>query len=349
MSNSSRLFSLSVSRMACAAPLLLAMACTSPLKPGEYVPVKFTEMPEVAEAGFFPNWPAPPEQAVELMAAGEFEIREVKSAGGGTTGAEKHTLYFPGPDITFKVKWKRVPSALDGMNNAPRKELAAYEIQSVFFEPEDYVVPASVALCVPIEVVRKEHPLATPTLRNTKCVLGILSIWLQDVTVPEVLYDEERFLTDPQYAYFLSNLNLLTYLIDHRDGRDGNFLVSQDDSRRQVFAVDNGISFGPLVFNYFVPNWTKLRVAAVRMTTIEKLRHITREDLEFLKVVSQLDVDESGILRNVPPGPPIDPNGGAVARDGVVQFGLKNTEIDGIYSRIQKLIEAVDADGIPGF
>ena len=179
--------------------------------------------------------------------------------------------------------------------------------------------------------------------------MGVLSIWMENVTVPEVLYDEERFVTDGQYAHFLSNLNLFTYLVDHRDGRGGNFLVSKDDARRQVFAVDNGISFGPLVFNYFVPNWTHLRVAAVRKDTIARLRAIKRADLDFLKVVVQLEADESGILRTVPSGTPIDPAGGANRSDGVVQFGLKSKEIDGVYARILKLLEAVDAGQVPGF
>lgn len=338
-----------VARLALSVPVLLALACASSLKPGDHAPVQFEQVPAVHEPNAFPNWPVPPAESVELMASGDFVLREAEAAGGGTTGAEKHTLYFPSADVEFKVKWKRVPGDLDGFNNSPRKELAAYAIQFVFFDPEDYVVPSSAIICVPLELVRERRPTATATLSETNCVLGVLSIWMENVTVPEVLYDEERFATDGQYAYFLSNLNLFTYLVDHRDGRDGNFLVSKDDTRRQVFAVDNGISFGPLVFNYFVPNWTHLRVAAVRDDTIARLRAVTREDLEFLKVVVQLEVDEAGILRNVTPGPPIDPDGGAHRRDGVVQFGLKSKEIDGVYRRIGKLLEAVDAGEIPGF
>jgi hypothetical protein len=191
--------------------------------------------------------------------------------------------------------------------------------------------------------------MPSPTVDGTQCVLGAISIWVFGVTVPEELYDEERFLSDPQYAYFMSNLNLFTYLVDHRDGRDGNFLVSKDDGRRQVFAVDNGIAFGPWIFNYFVPNWTHLRVAAVRSESIERLRAIRREDLDFLLVVAQLEADEAGILRAVPPGTPFDPNEGASERDGSVQFGLTSGEVDGVYRRIRKLVEAVDAGRIPVF
>jgi len=125
--------------------------------------------------------------------------------------------------------------------------------------------------------------------------------------------------------------------------------VSEDDSRRQVFAVDNGISFGPWIFNYFVRNWTKLRVPAVRRESIERLREVRREDLDFLAVIEQLEVDEDGVLRPVPPGAPFDPDAGARAHAGAVQFGLTTSEIDDAYGRIEALIEAVDEGRVPVF
>jgi len=68
----------------------------------------------------------------------------------------------------------------------------------------------------------------------------------------------------------MSNLNIFTYLVEHQDGREGNFLISRDD-RRQVFAIDNGVSFGePWPFyNWFVSNWNVLRVPAVWAETID--------------------------------------------------------------------------------
>ena len=330
-------------------PLALLLACASSLGPADRSPVSFREVPSTRSETPFPNWPLAPAKTVELMADGKAESRDVTSAGGGTTGAEKHTLYFPAADVEFKVKWKEIPGRLDGFNNSPRKELASYEIQRVFLEPEDYVVPASAVRCQPLEEYRERHPLASPTVTGTQCVLGVVSVWMKGVTVPDVLYDEERFLSDPQYAYFMSNLNLFTYLVDHRDGRDGNFLTSKDDGRRQVFAVDNGISFGPWIFNYFVPNWTHLRVAAVRKNSVERLRKLQRADLDFLTVVVQLEVDDDGLLRTLPPGAPEDPDDGVTARDGKVQFGLTTSEIDGVYARIQKLIQAVDAGHLPVF
>jgi hypothetical protein len=332
-----------------AALLALVLACASSLGPRDRSPVSFRESAPPHAEDLYPNWPAAPETAAELMTKDNPESRNVESAGGGTTGAERHTLYFPSADLEFDVKWKTVPRRLDGFNNSPRKELAAYAIQRVFLEPEDYVVPTSAIRCAPLERYRERQPLASATVKGTQCVLGVLSVWMKDVTVPDVLYDEERFRSDAQYAYFMSNLNLFTYLVDHRDGRGGNFLVSKDDGRRQVFAVDNGISFGPWVFNYFVPNWTNLRVAALRKESIERLRAIERADLDFLLVVVQLEANANGILRAAPPGAPFDPDDGVSVRDGTVQFGLTASEIDGIFERIEKLIDAVDAGHVPVF
>jgi hypothetical protein len=330
----------SMSKVQRAAPLLLlvfALACTSTLGPRGRAPVRFQEAPAPSAHEPEPYRRLPPEQAYELLASAALELRSHKEAGGGTTGAEKHTVYFPSADVEMVTKWKDVPGRLDGVNNSPRKELAAYAIQRIFLTPEDYVVPAAVARCERIETYRERHQLASP------------SVWITSVTVPEVLYDEERFRADYQYAYFMSNFNLLTYLIKHRDGRDGNMLVSEDDSHRRVFSVDNGIAFGARVFNYFVPNWYKLRVAAVRKESVDRLRAIRREDLDFLAVVAQLEVDEEGMLRSVPPGAPFDPADGAVARGGSVQFGLTTSEIDDVYARIEALIEAVDEGRVPVF
>jgi hypothetical protein len=182
-------------------------------------------------------------------------------------------------------------------------------------------------------------------------MLLVLSLWLQDVRLPKGnLLDRERFLAEPGYAYYMSNLNLFTYLIEHQDGREGNFLVS-DDGRRQVFAIDNGVSFGqPWPFyNWFVRNWDVLRVPAVRSDSVERLRALTREDLDSLLVVAQLEPDADGVLQLVLPGPPHDPHVGATLSGDVVQFGLTEAEVDAVWTRIQDLVASVDAGELPVF
>ena len=335
--------------------LAFALGCASPsLGPAKRPPLRLAPAaapgPLDQAANPFPNWPTDPAVALDLLRNGEAEIRSVKAAGGGTTGAERHEVFYPERNIQFKVKWKAMPVLrLDGFNNSPRKEIAAFAIQRLFLDPEDYVAPSATMRCYPLAPYRETHPMASATLDEIDCALGVASVWVFDVTVPDVVYDEQRFLTDRGYATFMSNLNVFSYVLDHRDGRDGNFLLAKDPNRPQTFSVDNGIAFGPLFFNYFVPNWNKLRVAAVRASTIDRLRTVERKDLDFLLVVDQLQVNDQRMLEPVPSGPVMDPNDGATYQDGVVQFGLTTREIDGVYKRIRKLIGAVDGGRIPVF
>jgi len=325
-----------------------ACASDGPRGHGE---VRFDAAVRPSGTDAFPNWSVPPEEAEQLIAFADAELVTFKRTAQGLGGAERAEVHFPSVGRTFWLKAKRMPEDLDGVNNAPRKELAAYAVQRLFLDPEDYVVPTSVSRCVRLDAYRTQHPRASSTLEGTRCVLVLVSLWLQDVRVPETLYDNELFLTDPGYAYFMSNFNLLTYLMDHRDGREGNFLVANDDVRRQVFSVDNGVSFDPSFpnYNWFVPNWNDLRVPALRRESIERLRKLEEKDLDFLLVVEQLQMDEERILRQVPTTAPIDPDEGVSVQDGVVQLGLTEDEIEDIWERIEELLEDVDDGDIPLF
>jgi hypothetical protein len=170
-----------------------------------------------------------------------------------------------------------------------------------------------------------------------------------DVKVPEKLYDESRFLEDPTYAYYMSNLNILTYLVDHRDTKASNFLVSKDENRRLVFSIDNDIAFSTFPYNFFWFHWNKIRVAALRRDSIDRLRRLERQDLDFLEVLEQLEKNDGGILRPVPVGDKLCPDGGVCIKDGTVQFGLTKSEIDDVWKRIQALIAKVDSGKIPVF
>lgn len=333
------------------APMLVTgCAFFSPAAP--HKPVLFTGSPAPSRAGYFPNWPIPPattETAEHLFAACGYNLKSVEGAGGGTTGAEKVVLDCPKMGGDIPLKSKRAPGSLDGVNNAPRKELAAWAIQRIFLDPEDYVVPTTFASCIPLQDWLAHHGSGSPTIKGTRCVLVVNALWLKDVTLPDPLYDEARFLRDSVYAYYMSNFNILAYLVGHRDGRQGNFLASKDDARRQVFAIDNGSTFNPLGYNYFVPNWDKIRVAAVRRETVDRLRRLERDDLDFLEVVDQLELGEDGMLRPVEPTASIDDDEGALYRDGVLQFGLTEDEIDKVWDRIEDLIESVDDEDLPIF
>jgi len=114
--------------------------------------------------------------------------------------------------------------------------------------------------------------------------------------------------------------------------------------------VDNGISFDNFWYrNYFTPNWESIYVPAFRTEAIDRLRVLTRKDLDSLGVAIEMRADENGILRIVPKGKTMDPSQGARMAPGRVQFGLTTSEIDGLEQRIKNLLNAIDAGKLATF
>jgi hypothetical protein len=314
--------------------------------------VRFTGSVPIRSNQDYANWPVEPLKAALLMQAAEYEVLSVEPAGSGTTRPEKGEILFPETGDKFSVKGKLVSHSLDGINNSPRKELAAWQLQSLFLDPVDFTVPATALRCVPLEQWEERHAEGTPIIPGTKCMLGEISIWLENVTVPDELYEEERFLNDLNYAYHLANFNILAYLINLRDNRKGNVLVSKDANNRRVFAVDNGVSFGTIWYNWIYPptySWRQISVPALPKKSIDRLRKLRREDIDFLMVVSQLEADANGVLRTVQAGAPIDPERGAQREGTTVQFGLTEDEVEDVWERIEELIERVDEGEIALF
>jgi len=305
--------------------------------------------------------PVPPHEGERLILHARHEFEKKTGAGAGTTGAEKVTLSFPDDGVVLDFKWKLVDPSwklvtqrYDGINNSPRKELAAWVIQRLFLDPEDYVAPFTTAYCVSMANYSDKSGEAEPTIEGSQCMLGVGALWMKDITLSIPVLDPVRFDRDYVYAYFLANLNLFTYLVKHHDGREGNFLVSKDDARRQVFSIDNGVSFGAgfsgLFYNWFVANWNSIRVPALRKESIDRLRGLEEADVTaVLGVVSQLERDDEGVYRNVPPGENLDPSRGVRIEGKTIQFGLTDDEIEDVWERIEDLIEDVDDGEIPVF
>ena len=95
--------------------------------------------PDSSTGDPFPNWPHPPDQIEALFQFKEVPEFEIVGSMGGTTGALKVDFIFPGISKRIAFKWKLMvpprwvdslpfaPGALDGVNNSPRKEIAAFE------------------------------------------------------------------------------------------------------------------------------------------------------------------------------------------------------------------------------
>ena len=296
------------------------------------------------------NWPLPPDEAERLFSQAPFELISLESTSHGVAGALKAKIAFPDDGRRLTIKWKVAPpGTMDSWNNNPRKELATYFVQRWFLEPQDYVVPTVAVRAVPIAAYRRLDPKATPTVDGTHCLVGTLALWLEHIAVPDVLHDRARFAMEPDYAYHLSNFNVLTYLVAHRDGRSGNILVADTGNNRRVFAVDNGISFGGFVYNFLTTNWHVIRVAAIRREVVLRLRAVDRDALSVLATLVELEVDADGVLRPVQAGAPIDPDRGVRMAPGRVQLGLTTAEIEAVAQRISSLLERVDEGALAVF
>lgn len=332
------------------AALALMPACAA--APSSPPVLQFDRAPVATDVDPWVNWPRRPittlQQRIDDDRA-RLQILEMEGAGSGVTGAFKAKLQSPVTGEMIKVKAKAVPEHLDHFNNSPRREIAAYTMQALFLNPVDYVVPSSTLRCIPLVEWRAHAGTGEPSVPGTRCVLVNLSMWLSDVEVPDRVYDPERFVRDANYAYYLGNLNILTYLIQARDTRRGNILASTHQADRKVFAVDNGISFGVLIFNWFYPptyHWQQLRVPSLPRDAIDKLRKLERADLDGLATVIELDADAEGILRVHAPGQPFDPDEGVRVQGTRVQFGLTRAEIDAVWTRLGHLLSEVEAGRI---
>lgn len=290
-------------------------------------------------------FPLPPDELEALLAAAPFEIREHEWVAGWRHAVYRVEAFFPSLERTLELKWKPATAELETRNNTPRREVAAYAIQKWFLGPERYVVPTTVARCLPFETLRALDPDARPNVPEARCTIGSLAIWLQHVEPPDPLLDLERFHTDAVYATHLAHYNLLTYLIDNVDTRAANVLVSDDDERR-VFSIDNGVSFGAPLYNFFRSHWNALRVPALPETAIARLREVGEPQLRALATVVELEVGTGGAARAVAPSEPFDADAGVRRRDGRIQLGLTGDEIAGVRQRLHELLERVDAGEI---
>jgi len=322
----------------------LVVGCASP--PPE---IRFDEVPPAPVRGVDPNRTHPPLVSLEdfqKFDRSTFQVLSVKGAGAGVTGAKKVVIRSSDFESDITLKLKRFPRGLDGINNSPRKEIATFAVQKLFLDPADYVVPTVGVRCVYLDQWEKHVGSSPIQVSGTNCALASYAFWLQNVTIPDPLFDEERFATDGRYAYNLAVFNILTYLVNHHDNRKGNFLISKNDADRRVFAIDNGTTFGAFFFNWFYPPtfaWRKMMVPAIPRAALDRLKSLTEDEVaEKLGVIVQLEADSQGMLRVAKPGEPIDKEEGVSVRGTTIQLGLTEDEIEDVWERVEDLLEDVD-------
>ena len=279
---------------------------------------------------------------------GPFLIQSARDTRFIGDRTQQVTLSYPdeegGP---MMIKWAQAPRDGHAFNNEPRYEIAAYEIQKLFLDEPNFVVPPTIARPVSLSWLRQYDPDAQATFGGTNSVLLVVQYWLQQVT-PENFYDRDRFQADTVYARHFADFNLLTHLIRHRDANAGNYLISTSPTNLRVFSVDNGISFGSPASNRGT-QWQDLRVDRLPRATVERLRRITEEDLRrTLSVVLQFEIRD-GELVPVERTASVDDGWGVRRKDAVIQFGLTGGEVRDVYERVRDVLEDVDSGRIKVF
>jgi hypothetical protein len=281
------------------------------------------------------------ELATEPFRIAAAEISRPKAKGDITLKAE---LSFSG-EPPYRVKLRRAEPGAEDFNNRPRYDLAAYELQKLFLDPAEYVVPPTALRWIAATDLLPYAPEASPTFKGSDEVMVVLQYWLQEVKVIADVYNPERYAADAAYARHIGQLNVLTYLIEHGDSNVGNFLISRAESAPRVFSIDNGVAFA---FNESDRSaiWKPLRVERLPKDVVERLRGVTEDELERrLGVLAQWRL-EDGHWMAVAPGPNLGPGRGVRLEDGVLQLGLTRAEISAVGRQLERLLKQVDGGKI---
>ena len=295
------------------------------------------------------NIPRPADEIERELVTAPFvitaaEISRPKAKGDITLKAE---VSFAGAP-SYRVKLRRAEPGAEDFNNRPRYDLAAYELQKLFLDPAEYVVPPTALRMMPLAELRPHSPEAKPTFKGSEDVLVVLQYWLNEVKVIADVYDPERFATDPQYARHIGQLNVLTFLIEHGDSNVGNFLISRAATGPRVFSIDNGVAFE---FNESDRGqlWMKMRVDRLPADLVERLRKITSEELHRrLGVLAQWQLQDGRWIA-MTPGENLAPARGVRKEDGIVQLGLRKADIDQVGRQLGRLLKQVDDGQVATF
>ncbi|HQR25170.1 MAG TPA: hypothetical protein PK163_10315 [Steroidobacteraceae bacterium] len=295
------------------------------------------------------NFALPVPELEQMLANAPFtivaaEISRPKAKGDITLKAD---VSFDGkPPIRVKLR-KSEPGA-DTFNNVPRYDLAAYELQKLYLDPAEYVVPPTALRFVPLGDFRKYEPDTKRTFSGADEVLSVMQYWLQDIRVIADVYDPAMFESDPVYARHIGQLNILTDLIDHGDSNVGNFLISKTTPGARVFSVDNGVAFASSESDRGRA-WAELRVKRLPADAIDRLRKLTLDSMQqSLGVLVQWEMKD-GAFHPVPPTANLAPSRGVRRSDAVLQMGLTQSEINKVWRNLQRLLAQVDSGNVTTF
>ena len=275
--------------------------------------------------------------AAEPLVITHAEISRPKAKGDITLRAE---VSFGGAP-PLRVKLRKAEPGANSFNNVPRYDIAAYELQKLFLDPAEYVVPPTALRMVPLADFAKYSPGVARTFLAADQVLAVVQYWLSDITVVADVYSPERFAADPVYARHIGQLNVLTYLIKHRDSNLGNFLIGKAEVGPRVFSIDHGVAFASEDSDRGEV-WKDIRVNRLPADTVERLRQITPELLaDRLGVLAQWKLEGRSYLP-VASGTNFSKSSGVRRKGNELQMGLTNSEIKAVHRLLTNLLERVD-------
>jgi hypothetical protein len=287
------------------------------------------------------NLMRPAAELESRLRTGSFKIIDWRGSRMPDDRTQRAALQFEDSTVLL-AKWANAPRGGGRFNNQPRYEAAAFEIQKLFLDESDYVVPPTIIRAFSLDFVAAQVPDQRSTFSQApRSVVVALQYWLQQVH-HENFWQPDRVEVDTLYARRIANFNILTYLIGHTDSNIGNYLISTHPLDPHVYSVDNGVSFESEPSNRGEA-WKDMRVERVPRTTVQRLGQVTREDLErLLGVLVEFEIRD-GELVAVEPGENSSTNRGVRVNDERVQFGLTSREIRAVERRINQLVRDANA------
>jgi len=279
--------------------------------------------------------------AAEPLVITQAEISRPKAKGDITLRAD---VSFGGAP-PLRVKLRKAEPGANSFNNVPRYDLAAYELQKLFIDPPEYVVPPTALRMVPLADFARYSPGVERTFSSADQVLAVVQYWLSDITVIADVYDPARFDADPVYARHIGQLNVLTYLIEHGDANVGNFLIGKAATGARVFSIDHGVAFASEESDRSKV-WKDMRVKRLPADTVDRLRKITPQLLQDrLGVLAQWQLQGAQFVP-VAPEKNLSLNRGVRREGDNLQMGLTKSEISAVYRLLTRLLERIDAGEI---
>ena len=131
--------------------------------------------------------------AAEPLVITHAEISRPKAKGDITLRAE---VSFGGAP-PLRVKLRKAEPGANSFNNVPRYDIAAYELQKLFLDPAEYVVPPTALRMVPLADFAKYSPGVARTFLAADQVLAVVQYWLSDITVVADVYSPGAFCRRP--------------------------------------------------------------------------------------------------------------------------------------------------------